>query len=108
MLCLYIYIYISRARYSSLFFCMQAQAIRGNACVLAGMFVYLPWEISYAKGSSTIMRLFVRLPCADADKRAYWDYFELLLELVRPNGLIVADNVLFYGKVAAPEPSDKV
>ncbi|KAG1662959.1 hypothetical protein FOA52_006712 [Chlamydomonas sp. UWO 241] len=43
----------------------------------------------------------------DADKRAYWQYYELLLKLVRPNGLIVADNVLFYGKAAAPEASDK-
>eukprot|EP00798_Chlamydomonas_sp_ICE-L_P006451 gene6450-3082_t len=43
----------------------------------------------------------------DADKRAYWAYFELLLELVRPGGLIIADNVLFYGKVADPEVNDK-
>ena len=43
----------------------------------------------------------------DADKRAYWTYFEQLLELVRPGGLIIADNVLFYGRVAQPDPSDK-
>ena len=36
----------------------------------------------------------------DADKRQYWTYFEQLLELVRPGGLIIADNVLFYGKVS--------
>ncbi len=36
---------------------------------------------------------------ADADKRAYQQYFELLLRLVRPGGLIAVDNVLFYGKV---------
>lgn len=40
---------------------------------------------------------------ADADKRAYDGYYELLLQLVRPGGLIAADNVLFYGKVADPE-----
>lgn len=39
---------------------------------------------------------------ADADKRAYWQYHELLLQLVRPGGLIIADNVLFYGKVVSP------
>jgi predicted O-methyltransferase YrrM len=26
---------------------------------------------------------------------------------MRPGGLIVADNVLFYGKVSAPAPGDK-
>ena len=43
----------------------------------------------------------------DADKRAYWAYYEQLLQLVRPGGLIIADNVLFYGKVAQPQASDK-
>lgn len=40
---------------------------------------------------------------ADANKRAYIQYYELALELVRPGGLILVDNVLFYGKVADPE-----
>lgn len=40
---------------------------------------------------------------ADADKRAYWQYFELCLSLLRPGGVIAVDNVLFYGKVANPE-----
>lgn len=44
---------------------------------------------------------------ADADKRVYWQYFELLLKLVRPGGLIAVDNVLFYGKVADPSVTDK-
>lgn len=44
----------------------------------------------------------VLLVPADADKRAYWQYHELLLQLVRPGGLIIADNVLFYGKVVSP------
>lgn len=37
---------------------------------------------------------------ADADKRMNWDYYELMLQLVRPGGLILIDNVLFYGRVA--------
>jgi predicted O-methyltransferase YrrM len=44
---------------------------------------------------------------ADADKRAYDAYYEALLQLVRPGGLIVVDNVLFYGKVADPAATDK-
>ena len=43
------------------------------------------------------------LACIDADKRSYQQYFELLLQLVRPGGVIVADNVLWYGRVADPE-----
>ncbi|HEY6527085.1 MAG TPA: class I SAM-dependent methyltransferase [Cellvibrionaceae bacterium] len=35
----------------------------------------------------------------DADKAAYKDYYELCLELLRPGGLIVIDNVLWSGKV---------
>ena len=39
---------------------------------------------------------------ADADKRMNWDYYELMMQLVRPGGLILIDNVLFYGRVADP------
>lgn len=35
----------------------------------------------------------------DADKTGYIDYYELILPLVKPNGLIIADNVLFHGDV---------
>jgi caffeoyl-CoA O-methyltransferase len=36
----------------------------------------------------------------DADKENYPQYYERLLELVRPGGLIVADNTLWSGRVA--------
>jgi predicted O-methyltransferase YrrM len=39
----------------------------------------------------------------DADKSAYADYYERLLTLLRPGGLILVDNVLWSGKVADPE-----
>ncbi|UJA20980.1 O-methyltransferase [Thermoleophilia bacterium SCSIO 60948] len=38
----------------------------------------------------------------DADKVSYGDYFEATLERTRPGGLIVLDNVLYSGEVAAP------
>ena len=47
------------------------------------------------------------LAFVDADKRAYRDYYELCLQLVRPGGLVVLDNLLFYGKVADPAADDK-
>ncbi|XP_038891167.1 O-methyltransferase MdmC-like isoform X2 [Benincasa hispida] len=43
----------------------------------------------------------------DAEKRMNEEYFELLLQLVRVGGLIVIDNVLWYGKVADPMVNDK-
>lgn len=39
----------------------------------------------------------------DADKTSYRDYYELGLELLRPGGLMVVDNVLWSGKVADPD-----
>ena len=35
----------------------------------------------------------------DADKTGYIDYYELILPFLKPNGLIIADNVLFHGQV---------
>ena len=39
----------------------------------------------------------------DADKENYLHYYQRALELLRPGGLIVADNVLWSGKVLKPE-----
>ena len=39
----------------------------------------------------------------DAEKTEYGDYYERLLTLLRPGGLILIDNVLWSGKVADPE-----
>lgn len=43
----------------------------------------------------------------DADKTEYEAYWEALVPMMRPGGLIVADNTLWSGKVLHPEaPSD--
>lgn len=39
----------------------------------------------------------------DADKESYGDYYEACMELVRPRGLIVLDNMLRSGRVLEPE-----
>jgi len=39
----------------------------------------------------------------DADKPSYAAYYDLVLPMLRPGGLIVADNVLWSGRVLAPE-----
>src|SRR6476469_2450827 len=43
----------------------------------------------------------------DADKSGYDGYYERLLRLVRPGGLIVFDNTLWGGEVISPDAQDK-
>lgn len=43
----------------------------------------------------------------DANKAAYLDYYELCMQLVRPGGLIILDNVLMYGQVLHQNPRKK-
>ncbi|MGB3202001.1 MAG: class I SAM-dependent methyltransferase [Nodosilinea sp.] len=42
----------------------------------------------------------------DADKSSYPTYYEQVLQLVRPGGLIAIDNVLWSGRVADPAVTD--
>ncbi|MDF0604827.1 class I SAM-dependent methyltransferase [Neisseriaceae bacterium TC5R-5] len=42
----------------------------------------------------------------DADKSSYHDYFEACLQLVRPGGVIVIDNIFLSGRTAEPHPED--
>ncbi len=43
----------------------------------------------------------------DADKSSYPTYYEQVLQLVRPGGLIALDNVLWSGQVADPTVQDR-
>ena len=51
--------------------------------------------------SGTIDMVFI-----DADKTNYSNYYEAVMPMVRPGGLIVADNVLWSGRVLNPESDD--
>jgi caffeoyl-CoA O-methyltransferase len=42
----------------------------------------------------------------DADKAGYPDYLELIVPLLQPGGLLVADNVLWSGRVVDPAATD--
>lgn len=42
----------------------------------------------------------------DADKENYRGYYERVLELLRPGGLVAVDNVLWGGRVADPDNRD--
>jgi caffeoyl-CoA O-methyltransferase len=44
----------------------------------------------------------------DADKESYLQYYERALELLRPGGLVIADNTLWSGRVLDPQtPADR-
>lgn len=65
-------------------------------------------EIRMGPALETIARLDgpLDLVFIDADKTNYVNYYEACLPLVRPGGLIVADNVLWSGRVIHPEDDD--
>jgi caffeoyl-CoA O-methyltransferase len=48
----------------------------------------------------------VDLAFVDADKGSYVDYYEAIVARLRPGGLLVADNVLWSGKVVDPTDDD--
>lgn len=44
----------------------------------------------------------------DADKASYPSYYNICIDKLRPSGVIIADNILWYGKVGLdPMPNDK-
>lgn len=42
----------------------------------------------------------------DGDKREYIDYYKVVIDKVKPGGFIIADNVLWGGKVLEKETTD--
>ena len=44
----------------------------------------------------------------DAEKTEYADYYAELVPRIRPGGLIAVDNTLWSGRVARPDPEDRV
>ncbi len=42
----------------------------------------------------------------DGDKRQYPEYYKLVFPLVKPGGYIIADNILWNGKVLDPETNN--
>jgi caffeoyl-CoA O-methyltransferase len=70
-------------------------------------------DIELGPAGETLERLLAEagepfdLAFIDADKTGYPEYYERCLELLRPGGLIVLDNVLRVGTVLDPDPDDE-
>ncbi|MFD4668866.1 O-methyltransferase [Lentzea sp. NPDC058450] len=62
--------------------------------VRVGMADHLLADLVAQNGPGTVDLLFV-----DADKASYRAYYEHAVRLVRPGGLIVLDNTVFFGRV---------
>ena len=65
-------------------------------------------EMSQMTESAASDYLLYDIVYIDANKREYCEYYDLVFDMVRPGGLILADNVLWDGKVCQdPLPQDK-
>ena len=65
-------------------------------------------EMGLTDGSTADSAMFYDIVYMDANKREYCEYYDLIFDMVRPGGLILADNVLWDGKVCQdPLPQDK-
>ncbi|MER6961265.1 MULTISPECIES: class I SAM-dependent methyltransferase [unclassified Streptomyces] len=70
-------------------------------------------ELRLGDGAETMAKLLAEhgpetfdLVFVDADKTGYARYYEEALTHLRPGGLIVLDNTLYFGRVADPEAKD--
>ena len=65
-------------------------------------------KMGIAEGSQADPDKLYDIVYMDANKREYCEYYDLVFDMVRPGGLILADNVLWDGKVCLdPLPQDK-
>ncbi|MBQ8808767.1 MAG: O-methyltransferase [Bacteroidales bacterium] len=65
-------------------------------------------EMGLTEGSTADSAMLYDIVYMDANKREYCEYYDLVFDMVRPGGLILADNVLWDGKVCQdPLPQDK-
>lgn len=65
-------------------------------------------EMGLTDGAEADSDMLYDIVYMDANKREYCEYYDLIFDMVRPGGLILADNVLWDGKVCQdPLPQDK-
>ena len=73
----------------------------------AGLSEKITLHIGYARNIIPSLNEKWDLVFIDADKENYSTYFDLVIDAVNPGGLIIADNVLWSGKVLQePNPGD--
>lgn len=73
----------------------------------AGMASQITLHLGNARDIIPTLNYVWDLVFIDADKAAYPAYYDLVIDHVRPGGLIIADNVLWSGKVTDPDAPAK-
>jgi len=76
-----------------------------NYFIEAGLHDKIKLHIGDAASILPTLNLAFDLIFIDADKKNYQTYYNLLIDTIRPGAVILADNVLWSGKVLAPEGS---
>lgn len=74
---------------------------------LAGMESKVQFIVGDAYQIIRTLDITIDLVFIDADKQNYGRYYDLVIDKVRPGGIILADNVLWSGKVLDPNATDK-
>lgn len=75
-----------------------------NYFVQSGLSDKIDFRIGKAKDIIPSLKETFDLVFIDADKENYSTYFDMVIDKVRPGGVILADNVLWSGKVVAAKP----
>jgi caffeoyl-CoA O-methyltransferase len=70
----------------------------------AGLTQKIDYQIGDAAQIIPALDIVFDLVFIDADKENYSKYYDLVFDKVRSGGLILADNVLWSGKVIQPRP----
>lgn len=73
----------------------------------SGFSEQIDYRIGNARDIIPLLNYSWDLVFIDADKEAYPTYFEMTLPQLRKGGFMIIDNVLWSGKVADPDKTDK-
>jgi predicted O-methyltransferase YrrM len=76
---------------------LKAAGLEKKSQIILGPAIDTMQKLLTNRGKNSFDLIFL-----DADKENYGSYYEIGLELLRPNGVILADNVLWSGRVIDP------
>ncbi len=79
---------------------LKAAGLEKKSQIIIGPAVDTMQRLLSHRGKNNFDLIFI-----DADKENYGSYYEIGLELLRPNGVILADNVLWSGRIIDPTDS---
>jgi caffeoyl-CoA O-methyltransferase len=85
----------------------EAQEIARRYAEEAGVADRIDYRLGPGRETMRTLEGPLDLVFIDADKEGYLDYYEAALPLLADDGLIVADNVLWSGRVAEDDPDER-